>query len=188
VQLELLDGRGDPLNPPFNSVVREVVVGTGNRPAWLRPNLTPAELALLAGEQLAPAPEAPLPPISPEPQALAPSDEAAPAEEPAPEPIAAAEPPADQPAPHEPDAEQPADKDEADTQAVEDSEEPPLIEGAANEPPQPEEPALASAPPERVAPQSSLSGSARDQVNADGTLQQPPARGPLAGLREKLGG
>ena len=188
VQLELLDGRGDPLNPPFNSVVREVVVGTGNRPAWLRPNLTPAELALLAGEQPAAAPEAPLPPINPEPQALAPSDEAAPAEEPAPEPIAAAEPPADQPAPHEPDAEQPADEDDADTQAMEDSEEAPLIEGAANEPPQPEEPALASAPPERVAPQSSLSGSARDQLNADGTLQQPPARGPLAGLREKLGG
>ena len=58
---------------------------------------------------------------------------------------------------------------------------------AAGDPaPEPSEPT--SAPPERIAPQSSLSGSARDQVNADGTLQQPPARGPLAGLREKLGG
>ena len=50
VQLELLDGRGDPLNPPFNSVVREVVIGNGDRPAWQRPNLTPSELALLSGQ------------------------------------------------------------------------------------------------------------------------------------------
>ncbi|MEY3964084.1 MAG: hypothetical protein RLZZ106_1339, partial [Cyanobacteriota bacterium] len=43
-------------------------------------------------------------------------------------------------------------------------------------------------PPERLAPQTSLTGSARDQVNADGELLKPSPRGPLAGLRDKLGG
>jgi len=48
--------------------------------------------------------------------------------------------------------------------------------------------AVAQTPPERLAPQTSLTGSARDQVNADGELLKPSPRGPLAGLREKLGG
>jgi hypothetical protein len=39
-----------------------------------------------------------------------------------------------------------------------------------------------------IAPATSLVGSARDQVRADGSLLQPKSRGPLAGLREKLGG
>jgi len=42
--------------------------------------------------------------------------------------------------------------------------------------------------PERVAPSTSLAGSARQQVAADGTLIQPSPRGPLAGLRQRLGG
>lgn len=39
---------------------------------------------------------------------------------------------------------------------------------------------------ERLRPSSSLDGSARDQVNEDGTMVRPPRRGPLAGLRERL--
>jgi hypothetical protein len=39
-----------------------------------------------------------------------------------------------------------------------------------------------------VAPTSSLAGSARELVNADGSLVKPKRQGPLAGLREKLGG
>ena len=193
VQLELLDGRGDPLNPPFNSVVREVVVGSGSRPAWLRPNLTPAELAQLAGEQPAPTPEPPLEPANPEPPAVEPSAEAPPLQEPAPEAIPEEQPSSEQPAPQEADLKLPAQQDEADATTVDAPVEAPQEERPGStdalQPPAPTPaPALTSAPPERVAPQSSLSGSARDQVNADGTLQQPPARGPLAGLREKLGG
>jgi hypothetical protein len=45
-----------------------------------------------------------------------------------------------------------------------------------------------TAPPDRLAPGSTLKGSARDQVNADGSLLKPKASGPLAGLREKLQG
>ena len=61
-------------------------------------------------------------------------------------------------------------------------------------PPEPPDPAnaqsgaVAQPAPERLAPQTSLTGSARDQVNADGELLKPSARGPRAGLREKLGG
>ena len=50
VQLELLDGRGEPLNPPFNSLVEEVVIQPGPGAAWQRPSLTALEQAQLLGE------------------------------------------------------------------------------------------------------------------------------------------
>ena len=53
---------------------------------------------------------------------------------------------------------------------------------------QPAEASEPAVPPSRISAGSSLSGSARDQVNADGSLLKPKGRGPLAGLREKLGG
>jgi hypothetical protein len=58
VQLELLDGRGDPLNPPFNSLVREVVIGgtEGEGAAWQRSSLNQQQLAQLSGEE--PTPQA----------------------------------------------------------------------------------------------------------------------------------
>jgi hypothetical protein len=204
VQLELLDGRGDPLNPPFNSVVREVVIGSGSRPAWLKPSLSTAELARLAGEQpateplsaieaapvTAPAaepPAAPVPALEPE---AAPEQAANP--EPEPNPTA----PIDSPTASE-------DNPTSDTAAVvaapiaaasEPEDNLPPVAEPAEEPPKAETtpaqsaPIAAAEPGERLAPQSRLSGSAREQVNADGSLQQPPSRGPLAGLREKLGG
>ncbi|MCP9792420.1 hypothetical protein KBZ20_09985 [Vulcanococcus limneticus Candia 3F8] len=49
LQLELLDGRGEPLNSPFNSLVREVQIQPGPRPGWLRGSLTPLELDQLSG-------------------------------------------------------------------------------------------------------------------------------------------
>lgn len=57
--MELVDERGEPLNPPFNAVVREVIVeaGTG-RPRWQGGALSEAELALLLGMAPASAPEA----------------------------------------------------------------------------------------------------------------------------------
>lgn len=52
VLLELLDGRGEPLNPPFSSAVREVVLDRSvPRPAWLRPLLGDRERAVLLGRQ-----------------------------------------------------------------------------------------------------------------------------------------
>jgi hypothetical protein len=267
VQLELLDGRGDPLNPPFNSVVREVLLNDGNRPAWQRPSLSPNDLALLSGEAIAPRPVAaadsatePAPKTEPEPETEPkPQPQPEPQPEPEPEPLGrpqplpeaqrpdAAAPTAAEPtavaAPNsgpEPLTENPTEP-EAETQAATDpAVEPPAVssngsdttttegqpaqqqqqpeaEGgpvatanpeasaepspAASQEPEaePEElpPSSAEPPPtpapqavaaERLAPSSPLGGSARDQVNPDGSLLQPQRRGPLAGLREKLGG
>jgi hypothetical protein len=90
LQLELLDGRGEPLNPPFNSLVREVRLDPSlPQPAWQGPPLSPSDLAILLGEAppsvesatlQEPSP-APLPPPLPAP---APSAESqAPGESPA---------------------------------------------------------------------------------------------------------
>ena len=51
VQLELLDGRGEPLNAPFNSLVQEVRLDPRQpKPAWLGGRLAPSELAILLGQ------------------------------------------------------------------------------------------------------------------------------------------
>jgi len=51
VLLELVDGRGEPLNPPFNSLVREVRLDPGlPRSPWLEPRLDGPTLARLMGE------------------------------------------------------------------------------------------------------------------------------------------
>lgn len=60
VQLDLLDGLGEPLNPPFNSLVGEVILEPGGEaPRWQKGRLTASELAILLGE--APPPAAPEP-------------------------------------------------------------------------------------------------------------------------------
>jgi len=68
LRLELLDDHGDPLNPPFNSLVQEVVIDpAAPAPRWLGEPLSAAELAVLLGrapapERLTPAVAAPVPP------------------------------------------------------------------------------------------------------------------------------
>ena len=111
--LELVDGRGEPLNPPFNSFVREVILrGGATRPAWLGGRLSEADLARLLGEAGPENAPAPLPAVAegpatanPEPPAAVPpkpAPEPAPARPADPEPAAAAvqptAPPASQPA------------------------------------------------------------------------------------------
>ena len=60
VLLELVDGRGEPLNPPFNSLVREVRLEPGSpRPSWLGPRLDGPTMARLLGEVPPVAPDAP---------------------------------------------------------------------------------------------------------------------------------
>lgn len=57
VQLDLLDGLGEPLNPPFNSLVGEVILEPGGEsPRWQEGRLTASELAILLGEAPPPAP------------------------------------------------------------------------------------------------------------------------------------
>lgn len=57
--MELVDERGEPLNPPFNTLVREVTLGpAGPRPRWLGGALSEEELAQLLGTAPAADPEA----------------------------------------------------------------------------------------------------------------------------------
>lgn len=50
LQLDLVDGRGEPLNPPFNSLLTEVVIdGGAPRPAWLQGRLDAPSLDRLLG-------------------------------------------------------------------------------------------------------------------------------------------
>ena len=190
VQLELLDGRGDPLNAPFNSLVREVVIGGGSKPGWRRSTLTPAELARLSGEP-APADASPPEPVQPEaaaapaapPPAATPADQDAPLP-PVPQADAERIPAADTPAPEGiPATVEPT---------VDPTEHPPMDQPTTPAPAaEPADSAAGSSSaeaPERVAATSSLAGSARDLVNADGSLVKPQRQSPLAGLREKLGG
>lgn len=56
LQLELLDGLGQPLNPPFNSLVQEVTLnppgsGSASQPRWLQGRLSADELAQLLGDR-----------------------------------------------------------------------------------------------------------------------------------------
>ncbi|MBU6250876.1 MAG: hypothetical protein KGO47_06895 [Cyanobacteria bacterium REEB417] len=56
LQLELLDGLGQPLNPPFNSLVQEVTLnppgsGGASQPRWLQGRLSADELAQLLGDR-----------------------------------------------------------------------------------------------------------------------------------------
>ncbi len=52
VLLELVDRRGEPLNPPFNSVVTEVTLASMvDPPRWLGTQLAPEELEILLGER-----------------------------------------------------------------------------------------------------------------------------------------
>ena len=56
LQLELLDGLGHPLNPPFNSLVQEVTLnppgsGGASQPRWLQGRLSADELAQLLGDR-----------------------------------------------------------------------------------------------------------------------------------------
>jgi len=204
--LELVDGQGAPLNPPFNSLVREVNLTDGSTPRWLGGPLKPEELAVLLGET---PPPATAPDTQPAPEPM-PASQPAPAPEP--EPAAAtepaemeAQPSAGEPEPPEAgalsadaapaDAANPGPANQEDGQLAE----PPVAVAAADastHPQAPAAPAPESTPPapttitnpERVAPSTSLAGSARQQVAADGTLIQPSPRGPLAGLRQRLGG
>ena len=200
VLLELVNGRGEPLNPPFNTVVSEVVLdAAGPGPIWQRGRLSDDALAQLLGN-------APPPPA--EPQAAA---EPEPALEAAPEPTPEPEP---QPEPVvEPQAAEPETETETEPEtetAAAPQAEVPQLEVPQPAEPEPEarseaeptaEPTGAEASPEgelaprplvpassqRIAPSTSLEGSARNQVNADGSLLKPKPQGPLSGLRQKLG-
>ena len=82
--LELVDGQGEPLNPPFNTLVQEVRLEPGPRPIWQGSRLDGLTVAQLLGEAPPPQPDVvePVGPIAQTiPPALEPSPEASPAPE-----------------------------------------------------------------------------------------------------------
>ena len=186
VLMELVDGRGAPLNPPFNTLVSEVTINSSSpTPSWQRGHLDANELAQLLGEEPAtlaapepepePVPEAPVEAIEINPT---------PASEPQSplEPESSTEP--ESPAEPEPllDPEQ--------LPELEPAVEAELAEPAQQDAPQAETSPIAAptstAPTDRLSASTSLEGSARSQLNPDGSLLKPKAPGPLAGLRQKL--
>ena len=194
VQLELLDGRGDPLNPPFNSVVREVVIDSSPRPSWQQASLSAQGLAALSGS---PEPEPVEPPAAeiqtkgPEaapPQAAPPEASERERPEPQPAPLEETRPDPTElpmaaeatPAPADPEPE-PAP---AEPRPVPEQEPAPPAATAVAPTPAP----VTTVPAERTAPSSRLGGSARDLVSSDGSLIEAQPKGPLAGLKAKLGG
>lgn len=223
VQLELLDTRGEALNPPFNSVVREVMISREDQPAWRSTNLSPGQLALLSGEpprpnqvaepQPRPAPEAPLTAIpAPEPEIQAEPEPQAEAQQetpflsdavPQPGTNSSAEPTTEPVAELPAQGSEPTVADDSDTISAL----APDDEGIVSEPDEAGEARAAASPaaeplPIAAEPASQdsdattiepaatkpVTPSARELVNADGSLMRPKPRGPLAGLREKLGG
>lgn len=199
--LELVDGLGEPLNPPFNSHVQEVKLdktATALAPSvpWLQGALSDHELAQLLGQAppsevgaittiLEPDPE-PAPP--PMPSAVKPTAVNPATEDPAVDtlPERATPPPPDplEPAPTasaEPtDIEPETDAELATATEPDDTD---TVTTSAATPVQPVAPASA---PERISSSTALEGSARELVNPDGSLIQPQTSGLLGGLRQRL--
>jgi hypothetical protein len=136
LQLELLDGRGEPLNPPFNSLVQEVRLdASAPQPAWSQGRLSPGDLAVLLGQ----SPPPPTPePVVPAPEEAEPRTAEAPAVGPlASEPSPAA--PAAAPQPVETQAGEPQTAEPHKAQSS--PETAPAEEELTAEPPSPDSPA-----------------------------------------------
>lgn len=181
VQMELLDGLGEPITPNFNNQLRAVPARSQRRPVWLRSKLTDQELARLLGESE--------PEIAPEPNSQA-ADSKAGLGARNDEPNAAPLPPKE--AEDEPTvgkASQAPDQVTApSSQRDRATTEPETAQGEAAPKVQPEPAPTSTTPPtrpatksaaqpslkpapneERLAPTTSLGGSARELLNADGT-------------------
>ena len=193
VLMELVDGRGAPLNPPFNTLVSEVTINSSSpTPSWQRGRLDASELARLLGDQPA-TPAAPEPEPEPVPEAPVAAIEInpPPASEPQFPPEPEASPEAESPAEPEPLLEPEPLPEQEQLSELEPAVEAELAEPAQQDAPEAETAPIAAptatAPTDRLSASTSLEGSARSQLNPDGSLLNPKAPGPLAGLRQKLG-
>lgn len=216
VQLELLDGRGEPLNPPFNSLVQEVRLDSNlPRPAWQGGLLTSSDLAILLGQAPPSASTPPLPAIGGgEPggghanandasgEATAQGTEAAltdaaPDEESLSEEALSEDGVSDEEVTKEEVTKTEAQNDgvtKTDVQntstqkdgGIEEEQTAPVGDGPGEPLPLPQ-PKTPTEPQPDPEPDPLPLRSAREEVNPDGTLRREPRTGPLAGLRERLG-
>ena len=191
LQMELLDGRGEPLQPVFNNQLTRLEPAHGNRPAWLKEQITQENVLRLSGEpasvpveaEALEEPELKLEDISQPTPPVASGQDPITLQTQTPETTDGIDPsqePFDQqPANQSPaiSAEQPPGKEELTGQDQMEqpfSEEP--AEAEATPPTTPvDSPAAAELKAEEpvLRPQSSLGGSARELLNADGRLRQP---------------
>ena len=180
IQMELLNGLGEPITPVFNNQLIHLKAPSGPKPGWMSPRLTESQLARLSGS---PEPEAPevvesTPAIpqkaqekqdekaeqAPEPPQAEIKDEdeitaEAESEPMAPEGINEQEP--EPPLAEEPRAEEPSKADAALA----------LPTPAQAKPVEPQEQPTEAEP--KLMPSSSLGGSARELLNSDGRLRKP---------------
>ena len=189
VQMELLDGLGDPITPSFNNQLRAIPARSKQRPIWLQSRLTENELARLLGEpEPNPEPQTddeslPATPVAAQktsPTSAASEDAGAGPDENKVPKTNTASTKAAEPLKNEETAT--AKGSDADPQAKTTDENNPARpetqqQDAANAAPQdttsskprPPAPLTPDSKDERLAPTTSLGGSARELLNADGT-------------------
>ena len=151
VQVELLNGQGEPLQPVFNNRLLRLKDGSRDRPAWLRTRLSEDELARLSGTPrqglIDPGPSLD---VSPEPEQKA-EDETTDV------------------APEQVDTSSQDLKTDLEPATVEEADPEPITEQKEPEP----EPVPMHQSEPLLRPESSLGGSARELLNPDGRLKQP---------------
>ena len=181
IQMELLNGLGEPITPVFNNQLIHLKAASGAKPGWMRPRLTESQLARLSGS---PEPEVlEVVESSPEPPQKAEDKQREQTEQPRELPQAEIE-VEDQikvEVTTKPEAApQPTAQEDSDEQEPEPplSEKPSKAEPARPTPPTPApgEPAEPQQPADeepKLKPSSSLGGSARELLNSDGRLRKP---------------
>lgn len=188
IQMELLNGLGEPITPVFNNQLIHLKAASGPKPGWMRPRLTESQLARLSGS---PEPEvADVVESPPEPPQKAEEKPQEKTEQPRALPQAEIKAEAEDKVQDEVKTQPEADpQPTAAEESNEQKPEPPLAEQPVAEQPSKAETALPTAPtpaPEKPAdpqqpteeepklkPSSSLGGSARELLNSDGRLRKP---------------
>ena len=181
IQMELLNGLGEPITPIFNNQLIHLKAASGPKPGWMRPRLTESQLARLSGS---PEPEVlEVVESSQEPPQKTEEKKQEKTEQPRDLPQAEikAEDVVEDVVETKPEAApQPKAPEESDKQEPEPplAEQPSQAETARPTPPTPapEKPAGPQQPAEqepKLMPSSSLGGSARELLNSDGRLRKP---------------
>jgi hypothetical protein len=176
IQMELLNGLGEPITPVFNNQLIHLKAPSGPKPGWMRPRLTDSQLARLSGS---PEPEAvEVVESSPEPPQKAVEKQQEKTEQPRELPQAEIKVEDESKIKTQPKA---APQQTAPEESTEQEPEPPIAEEpskpeAAPPTPTQEKPAEPQKPADqepKLIPSSSLGGSARELLNSDGRLRKP---------------
>jgi hypothetical protein len=175
LQLELLDGQGEPLQPVFNNRLIRLEAGRRDRPVWLKARLSEDELERLSGtprqERIDPEPSLQRSPAEEEQNDDQEAQEQAQQADVASEPVVAT---AQEPTTEPELATVDDSTEEAVDEAIDDDDDPTPPMDPAPAPQQLEpDPAPVRQPEPLLRPESSLGGSARELLNPDGRLKQP---------------